>query len=125
MGIGRTSNETGQKSGCGRSAAEDHTADRRDVGRQGFAAGEIPLGDERVNRSSVLGVSADPEFIDGNDVHGHLEAAAERVAAELVREYAADTSCDQEGLYARRVGERLAAADVEPIVPAGRAERFD
>ena len=60
---------------------EHDTTDRRQVRRDGLPTRKVPLGDEGIDGAGILRVPANPELVDGDDVHRHLEAAAQGVAA--------------------------------------------
>src|SRR5271165_3218309 len=88
-------------------AAEQYAADRRDVRRDRMSAGKVPLGDEGIDPARILR-AVNPELVQRDDVHRHLEAAAQSVLANLVRQHSSNARADEEALRAGSVGERLA-----------------
>src|SRR5271165_5899415 len=88
-----------------------------------MSTSEVPLGDKGINPASILR-AMNPELIQRDDVHRHLEAAAQGVLADLVGQHPPKAPSEDQALRARRIGKRLAAADEQSPVPAGTAERF-
>src|SRR5208283_1505543 len=103
--------------------AEYDPTDGSDVRRHLRSTSEIPLGNEGVDGAGILR-PVNPEFVQGDDIHRHLEAAAKGVLAKLVRQHPPDAPSDEEALRAGSVGERLAAPDEQSFVPSGTAEHL-
>src|SRR6266567_9625914 len=64
----------------------------------------------------------DPVLIERDNVARHFKGAAQRVAADLVGEYAPNANAEQEILSAGGAVHRGAAAEKDSLVPAGMAE---
>src|SRR5664279_2291620 len=78
---------------------EQHASHGRDIGCDFARAGEVPLGDKRINSPSVL-APMDEVLVERNDVRRHLEGAAEKPTAVLVGQHATEAEADQQRLPA-------------------------
>src|ERR1039458_4549274 len=98
--------------------AEQNTAYRGDVRRHRASTREVPLGNEGIDAAGVLR-AMNPELIQRDEVHGHLEGAAQSILSNLMRQHPSDASSNNQTLRAGRVGEGLATPDKQTFVPSG------